>query len=591
MIQYNVRTSQGGHRYHIRQTISQCAGQALTLYLPIWIPGSYTRRDFAKHIRDMRITADDHVLNWQLLDPSTWQVDVPDGCDELVLEYSVYARDISVRGCYSDDERGLFNPCCACLAVEGQENKAHRLQLSFDEQRTGWSLYGADLVDQALSFTDYDALIDTPLILGAHLDCARFEVHGKTHELIVSGAAMATDTARLVNDVRQICAAAQEVFGDWPAQVGTYRFMLHVTDNVYGGLEHRSSTLLMAPRRLLPRKDYPIDDHYLRLLGLCSHEYFHTWNIKDLKPHDYQPYDLRHEQPSEMLWLFEGFTAFFDNWLLVRSGVISAQQYWRLLAGDISNHLRRRGRHKQTLAHSSFEAWTKLYNGGEDAINSSTNYYVHGALFALCLDVFLRKNTHDQWHLPRVMRNLWQDYQASGKGLTEAHFSAFVREQLPADAHEAFNEFMYDGLHTTKPLPLEETLSALAMCLHYRLAKHKDEPIKVDPGFRWQKVNGAWRVSALDEASVAAAAGVAVDDVLVAVNQLQVSSEVLRDELQLAPENSRVDVHVFRDGVLKRKTFSLQAAELDEAHVEPDSHASAAAKLRLRQWLNLSLDV
>lgn len=590
MIDYCVRTASGGHRYHIRQKISDCAGACLTLYLPIWIPGSYTRRDFAKHVRDMRMFADDVALDWRLLDPSTWQVDVPSDASELLLEYSVYARDVSVRGCYLDHQRGLFNPCCACVAVQGREDDRHRLALAFDSARANWSCCGADMDQGVWIADDYDALIDTPLMLGAALQCASFDVSGKAHEMVVSGAVVSMDMDRLVADVRTICRAAHEVFAAWPEQVGTYRFMLHVTDHVYGGLEHRSSTLLMAPRKLLPRRDLSPSQEYLRLLGLCSHEYFHTWNVKDLKPRDYQPYDLRCEQPSEMLWLFEGFTAFFDNWLLVRSGVISAQQYWRILAEDISNHLRRRGRSKQTLAHSSFEAWTKLYNGGEDAINSSTNYYVHGSLFALCLDVFLRERSDEQWHLPRVMRELWSQYQKDGVGLDEAGFRDCVSAWLPESARADFAALMQRGLHTTVELPLEDALAALGMRLQYHAAKHQGTPASSDPGFRWREDHGVWRVTALDETSAAAKVGVGVDDVLVAVNQLQVSGDVLREQLCHGKAWTNVRIHVFRDRVLQGFDVVLQDAEINHAQIQSDPHASAAAQARCRQWLNLALE-
>ncbi|MBV7434804.1 PDZ domain-containing protein [Cardiobacteriaceae bacterium TAE3-ERU3] len=582
MIDYLITAADGGHRFNVEQRVPVSGGQEYTLYLPVWIPGSYTRRDFSKYLRNLTAKSGGEVLPWQMINPSTWQVSVPQGAKELVLTYNVYARDISVRGNYLDHERGIINPCCTCIAVEGMEDMVHRIELALAD---GWQWYGAEALNGRVCCDDYDHLIDTPLMLGAALQHAEFDVYGKRHELVVSGAKWDYDFERLVDDARKICIAEHDMFGGWPKATQDYCFMLHATDNVYGGLEHRSSTMLMAPRALLPRTDGTISPNYIRLLGLFSHEYFHTWNVKDLKPADYQPYDVRQEQPSEMLWFFEGFTAYFDNLLLVQSGVIKEEHYWQLLADDITNHTRRRGHKHQTLAHSSYEAWTKLYNGGEDALNSSTNYYVHGALFAFCLDMFLRTQSDDDISLASVLRGAWQQYSEDGQGMTEARFVEIVSGQLPKEVEGEFTAFLQRGLHSLEPLPLAESLAAVGMHLSMKADSVQGKAASSEPGFRWRDDHGKLRVTRLDEGSSAARAGIAVDDELVAVDNIVASEAMLRRCLLESESGRDADIHVFRDGILHHFTVELEGALKDKACIEPVREADAATQARRRAWL------
>ena len=385
MIRYHLTPLPAGHRYGIRQSfVAQASGEC-ALYLPVWIPGSYMRRDFARLLYDLRATVNGREVAVRLCSPSAWAVDGVQAGDTIELHYEVYARDVSVRGNYLDDTRGFFNPCAACIAVAGREGEAHELEIAVPE---GWQL---STPAQSV-FADYDQLIDSPLMIARQWQEAEFDLGGVRHRIIVTGAAQAFDLPGLTADVERACAQALAMFGAFPRAVGKeYHFLLHVTEDTYGGLEHRSSTLLMTPRRDLPHAGAAQKTSgYVQLLGLFAHEYFHTWHVKDMKPRDYQPYQLMHEQPSELLWLFEGFTSYFDDVLLCEAGVISREEYAQLLARTISAYWQRRGRLRQTLAASSLEAWTKLYNGGENANAISTSYYGHGALFAFCLDAQLR---------------------------------------------------------------------------------------------------------------------------------------------------------------------------------------------------------
>ena len=552
-VHYEVIPAPGGHRYGIRQVFTVQAPGECRLYLPVWIPGSYMRRDFARLLYGLRATVNGEAAELRLRSPSAWALDIAEPSARVELRYEVYARDISVRGNYLDHERGFFNPCAACIAVEGHEAREHTLHVVREGHFLRWQLLGgARQGERGFVFSNYDHLIDTPLMLGAQLREAEFVAGGVVHHVAVSGACGAFDFARLCADVGQICQTAVAMFGQLPDAVKRYAFLLHVTDDTYGGLEHRESTLLMVPRRDLPQAGMTDKSSgYIRLLGLFSHEYFHTWNVKDLKPRDYQPYQVQAEQPTDMLWLFEGFTAYFDDLLLLRAGVISATEYRQLLARNISAYWQRRGKAHQTLAQSSLEAWTKLYNGGENAQNASTSYYGHGALFAFCLDAWLQ--AHGNTRLDAVLVGLWRKYRTDGEGLDEAAFSAFVLAQLPDAQHDAFLDFMRRGLHSTEELPLVWAGAQQGLVIE----AVPEEGCKSECGFRWQGADLA--VQQLNPDSAAALAGLGMDDRIVAVNRIRATPERLRELLLGAAPDDSVTLHVFRDGLLYDFTFTLAA--------------------------------
>lgn len=590
-IHYQIEPSQGGHRFLVNMHFTHHGGQ-LALALPIWIPGSYTRRDFSKHISQLQLSNQQgEHFPLTMTGLSSWSATLPEAPDHYQLSYRVYARDQSVRGCYLDHERAVFNPCCACIMVEQQSHLPHQLRFNLQQRHRNWHIAGAD---NDTIFDDYHHLIDSPFILAANIQQQQFELQGIRHDIVITGHSPAFDIERLSQDVAKVCHEAVHLFGRLP-NIARYQFLLHLTTDVYGGLEHRASTLLMAPRDGLPspHANQP-NPAYIRLLGLFSHEYFHTWNIKDLVPKDYQPYNLHQEQPSEMLWLFEGFTAYFDNWLLMRSGVISEDSYLSLLAADISAYWQRTGRLTQTLAQSSYEAWTKLYNGGEDAINSSSNYYVHGALMAFCLDVFLRCNSDNRHTLASVIASLWQQFQHDAIGLDEPLFRQHIDSLLSPEASQSFQPLLSQFLHSHEPLPLKWACEQLGLSLqtvasssaHKHQAKQRHSS---DPGFTWQTNNNTLTINRLDDNSPAALSGLAVGDKLVAVNHLRATAQTLSHTLHHNQPQSAVTLHIFRDSYLYHFQTHLQSPPHDSALLRIDPQANSNAQARRRRWFKQSL--
>lgn len=580
------------HRFKMRLQIVS-PEQQLQCYLPIWIPGSYTRRDFSRFVSISTFENNGKNVAWQLTSPSSWSAEGEAGT--WLIEYEVYARDYSVRGCYLDDERAIFNPACACLALRGAENSAHTLIWQADSTRQTWQIAGAiPNQENQWQFEDYQHLIDTPLMMAKDMTRVNFVASGVPHEIAICGAGdIPYDLSRLSHDVEKICHSAIAQFGALPECVKHYSFLLFLTQNGYGGLEHQRNTLLMASRNALP-SSAPNTSAYTQLLGLFSHEYFHTWNVKSLRPTEYaQGYDLEREQPSEMLWLFEGFTAYFDNLILLYSDCISSAEYLKLLSNDISRYLQRVGHQRQTLAHSSFEAWTKLYNGGENAGNISTNYYIHGPLAAWCIDTYLRTHIPAPYGLENALRELWQDPNIRKQGLNEARFIEHIQQRLADEQKADFGEFLHQLLHCCDFLPLDWAAQQMGLALEY-LAPQSLQDLggslngnraTSDAGFRWQQQNGRFFVLINQPDSAAAQAGIAANDEIISICGETPTAERLWQALMLGKSGQHVQMTLLRDGLMRHYQWQLGEALKNTACLSIQKDANHAALARCQHWL------
>ena len=452
------------HLFHVTLTIAQPAAQQ-RVALPVWIPGSYMVREFAKNLQNLRATQGRRSVLVQQLDKATWQVDATPG-KPLVLSYAVYALDNSVRTAWLDASRGFFNGTSLCLQVAGQETLPHTLELVSTRATATWHVatglptvatdtrgFGSYVAD------DYDALVDHPFELG-HFWSGEFKACGVPHRFVVAGAAPSFDGARLLADTQKICEAEIRFWHPRGKPPHTnYVFMLNAVDDGYGGLEHRNSTALICTRRDLPRVgDKRSSEGYTTLLGLISHEYFHTWNVKRLKPAAFAQFDYSRENYTHQLWFFEGFTSYYDDLLLRRAGLLDDAAYLRLLNKTINQVDQTPGRLVQSVAESSFDAWVKYYRQDENTPNATVSYYTKGALVALCLDLTLRaEGTTD---LDEVMRSLFK--RCKGGPMSEAD----LLDVLQLLAGRSLAPELAQWVHSTDTLPLQPLLERHGVAVH-----------------------------------------------------------------------------------------------------------------------------
>jgi predicted metalloprotease with PDZ domain len=454
MIAYRLEIADAhAHQFRVTLTVPRPAPQQ-RLSLPVWIPGSYLVREFGRHLSVLQATQGGRTVALAQLDKASWQA-TTDGRSPLVVSYLVYAFDTSVRTAFLDARRGFFNGTSVALRVEGREDEPHRLEIRALPR--DWQVATAMppvKVNAAglgtYEAADYDELVDHPVEMGRFWR-GQFKAHGVPHELVVAGALPDFDGERLVADAERICEAAISFWHDRKKPpFERYVFMLNAVDDGYGGLEHRASTALIAARRDLPQRGKTeTTDAYVTLLGLISHEYFHTWNVKRLRPGEFARYDYTRENYTELLWFFEGFTSYYDDLLLRRAGLIDDARYLKLIAKTVSGVLGLPGRKVQSVAQASFDAWVKYYRSDENTPNATISYYAKGSLVALALDLTLRSQ---QGSLDEVLRLLWS---RSGGG-------PIAEDDIRAALHEVGGRSLDDELrafvHGTDDLPLQELL-------------------------------------------------------------------------------------------------------------------------------------
>ena len=519
------------HLYQVTLTIAQPAAQQ-HVQLPAWIPGSYLVREFAKNLQNLRANQSGRAVELQQLTKARWQVDCTAHAP-LELQYEVYAFDNSVRTAWLDATRGFFNGTSLFLMVEGQQDKTHTIDLVASADVPQWKVAtGLPPVRTdkrgfgRYSASNYDMLADCPVELGDFWE-GHFQACGIPHRFVVAGAPPSFDGTQLLKDTQTICEEGIRFWhgknyknnstsrttggGKRPIPFQNYLFILNATHDGYGGLEHRNSTVLLCTRKDLPRQPrttlapttHKQPEGYTTLMGLICHEYFHTWNVKRLRPAEFSRYDYTQENYTELLWFFEGFTSYYDDLLLRRAKLIDNAVYLKLLSKTINQVQQTPGRLVQTVAQASFDAWVKYYRQDENTPNATVSYYTKGSLVALCLDLTLR--AEGKTTLDEVMRGLWK--RCAGGPMAQDDLLAVLSEL----GGRSYAKDLARWVHSTKDLPLTELLEA-----HGLMVNREPDQIAQQLGLRVKESGGLF-VQQVLRASVAEKAGFAAGDEWIAV--------------------------------------------------------------------------
>ena len=566
----------GAHVFKITLTIAAPDAAGCRLSLPAWIPGSYMIREFARNI--VRISAHSgHArkpVKLTKLDKHTWQAAPCAG--PLTLEYEVYAWDLSVRAAHLDETHAFYNGSSVFLCVGGQEHVRHEVEIvrpagpAYTRWRvatalprtSGTAAYGFGRYRAA----NYDDLIDHPVELGT-FSLVEFSACGVPHAMVITGQ-HDCDMQRLAADLKRVCETQIHLFHgaratrrDVPFE--RYVFLTLAVGEGYGGLEHRASTALICARHDLPHAGLKqTSEGYRTFLGLCSHEYFHAWNVKRIRPAVFTPYDLTRENYTRQLWAFEGITSYYDDLMLLRAGLISQSEYLGTLAKAIRSVLRGTGRLKQPVGDSSFDAWIKFYRQDENAPNAIVSYYAKGALVALCLDLLLRAGSGGHASLDDVMRKLWQEYGALDTGVPEGGVEQAAFDVGGPHLRGTLAAFFRNAIDGTGELPLKTLLHQAGFVL--RITPGTGLAL----GARTAAAPDGVKLTHVLDGGGAQAAGLSAGDTVIAVNALRVTQTSIDAQLARLGIGAAVTVHAFRRDELMSRKLRLSAAEI-EVKLEP----------------------
>ena len=571
-----------GHRLRATLRIAAPDPKGQVISLPAWIPGSYLIRDFSRHIEHISAKSGYQAIPITKLDNHRWRIGP---CQAPVtITAVIYAWDLSVRGAHVDETHCFFNGTSVFFQVHGQEDHPCRLLLLPPPGTARWNAFTSLPRDTRANANisrngfgtylaeNYDALIDHPVEMGTP-EVIKFEACGAKHEMVFTGRVPNIDLKRIAQDVKKICEAQIHFFEPETARVpfldssNKYVFMTMVTGDAYGGLEHRASTALMASRKDLPTLGHDkAPEGYQTFLGLVSHEYFHTWNVKRIKPAAFAPYRLAAESHTRLLWIFEGFTSYYDDLFLLRSGVIDRPTYLKTLGKQIASVMSMPGRHKQSVAESSFDAWTRYYKQDENAANAIISYYTKGALVALALDLTIRLATEQTRSLDDVMRLLWERYgrnfyQGNPIGLSEKGFPQLVREATGVDVSDEIQRWAYGR----EDLPLKQLFATQGLSLEWKSANTRPS---LD--IRTRKQGEHLVIATALEGGAAHAAGLSAHDLLVAIDGVRVDAATNTLDAILASyqPGQQISVHVFRRDELRCFALTLAAPPKVECIIE-----------------------
>ena len=584
------------HLFEMRLTVAVPDVEGQEFAMPAWIPGSYMIRDYASHVIAARAESDGRDVELTKLDKCRWRAAPVER--ELTLVFEIFAHDESVRGAHLDMTHAFFNGTCVFPAVVGQEALACEVEILPPEKPVGknWRVATAMKRKDAEQYdfglyeaANYDELIDHPVEIG-ELSIAEFDANDIPHAIAIRGDTR-VDMARFCHDLQAICEQHMSLLGP-PADLDRYLFLLNAPGSGYGGLEHRWSSANICARDYLPaRGDEGVSDEYRTLLGLLSHEYFHLWNVKRMKPAAFTPYDLSRESHTELLWVFEGITSYYDDLALVRSGLIEVDSYLELLGRTITRVLRGAGRRRQSIAESSFDAWTKFYKQDANAANAIVSYYAKGALVALCIDLKLRNETSGEVSLDDVMRVAWDRWGKTGGGVPERGFENLCAEVSGLD----IQDFLDAAVRGTGELPLESLLSTHGVVYQLRRsAGGKDKGGKaandgtlpdVWLGADFASRDGRTVFAVVHNGGPAERAGISPGDELVALDGLRFSLAGAEARTRRYRPGDQSDVTVFRGDELMALRLRWDEAPADTCFLVLATDADEAVATRRDAWL------
>ncbi|KAF7598125.1 MAG: peptidase M61 [Candidatus Dactylopiibacterium carminicum] len=587
-VEYRVEIHDAhAHLFRVCLKLAEPRAEGESFSLPVWIPGSYMIREFAKNIIEIKASQGGRPVRLEKQDKHSWRTARLKPALPLEVETLVYAWDLSVRCAHLDASHGFFNGTQLFLCVAGREHQSHRVEIQRPETPglSRWQLAttlpaaGRRSVDKtgfgAFEAADYDSLIDHPVEMG-EFQRVHFTAAGVPHEMVVTGR-VRFDAQRLAADLQRACEAVIAFFGETPPPFQRYLFLTMVVGDGYGGLEHRDSTALLCSRNDLPvPSDTGTSEAYRGFLGLCSHEYFHAWNVKRIKPAAFLPYRLDVENHTSLLWVFEGFTSYYDDLALRRAGLIKPQEYLALLAKTITAVERNPGRLRQSVAESSFDAWTKYYRQDENSPNAIVSYYQKGSLVALGLDLTLRARSEGKKSLDDVMRLLWREYGQTAQGVGEEEMAAIILRATGIEVRRELARWV-DGC---EDVPLVRLLRPFGVQLTYKAGARL-----TGLGLRTRAEGNVVRIANVIEGGSAQVGGLSAGDKLVALNGLRVTAGNLDSLLARCQPGESLQFVAFRRDELLQLQVALRAPAQEECMLTPLERPAPAARKLLKGWL------
>lgn len=578
-IDYNIEiTSPHSHYANVTVLITGVKPGDLEIYMPVWTPGSYLVREFAKNVEGVsvigftnnqslnavsEIPTGGKLISATKSNKNTWKILIPKGIQSIEFNYKVYCFELSVRTSFIDDDQALLNMASVLMAVKGSENQGGDLYITYPMK---WDAIASALDHELISrvmdesenltknhtaylkYPNFDDLVDAPIQLGNY-KILKFNVNGVPHQIAMVGINNANEQ-KLTDDMKLMCSTMANIVNDHPCK--RYTFIIQNVETGGGGLEHKNGAVLM-----MNRWAYSDPNRYKVFLGLVAHEYFHLWNVKRIRPLELGPFDYNNENYTSMLWLAEGVTSYYDELALMRAGIVSRKEFLNTMASYVNTHENRMGARVATISEMSHDAWIKEYRPNENSKNSTYSYYSKGVIVGMLLDAWISAYTTGEKNLDDVMRFLWKNYYLNksfgveGRGITEHEFISAINNVIGEAKVEnqlkiSLDKITHQLLHTTETPDYQNILSAIGLEILINTT-----PVKKF-GLTCETAAGKTMVKSIHAHPTAAGfqLKVNVNDELISINGLRIDNNI--DELYAKigfPED--VVITVSRGGLLR----------------------------------------
>jgi len=599
------------HLFVVTLRIQSWAEPTLNLKMPVWTPGSYLVREYARHVQsftahgnsslkremdgqiDQRMDGSrdgstNNQLAWAKVAKNHWVVQTSDQT-ELTIIYKVFANELTVRTNHLDSSHGYFNGAALFFYIPGQEKQAIRVAIALKDSNNNESPTSDWIVTTPLeplpdkSFTyqakDYDTLVDSPFEIGKQT-VYKFTAIGKPHELAIWGAGN-LKPEQVIRDTQKIIEVESAIFGGLPYD--RYTFLLHLTANGFGGLEHKNSCSL-----IYPRFGFRSPEKYQQFMQLVAHEFFHLWNIKRIRPKALEVFDYEQENYTPSLWFSEGTTSYYDLLIPLRAGIYNAKTFLANLSKEITRLQTTPGRLLQSAEESSFDAWIKLYRRDAHSDNSQISYYLKGELISLLLDLLIRLRHGNQRSLDDVLRSLWQQFGQTEVGFTPQDLQQIISEVAGLD----LTDFWQSYIEGVEELPLGEYLAPFGLQL---VSINHPTPYW---GMLVKTEGGREMIKFVEAGSPAEIAGIAPGDELLAIDGIRVSAEHLsvgetslkENRLQDYQAGAMLKLTLFHGDLLRTVPLTLAPPRPHSYQVLPLEKPTAIQSQNFYGWLGVALE-
>lgn len=558
------------HLFEIRLKIqgNLLLSSPLDLKMPVWTPGSYLVREYARHLQDLRVCdSEGNPLKWQKVSKNHWQIQ-SESATEILVFYRIFANELSVRTNHLDSSHGYFNGAALFLYVPGYEK--HPIQVTIEPPKN-WivSTTLPTFPNQINTFyaMDFDTLVDSPFEIGTHR-LYEFEVQGKPHQLAIWGDGN-VHPERLLTDFEKIITVESELFGGLPYE--RYLFLLHLSNQGFGGLEHKDSCSLIYSRFC-----FRSSDKYHRFMQLVAHEFFHLWNVKRIRPKALEVFDYEQENYTPSLWFSEGTTSYYDMVIPYRAGIFDVKGFLNAIAKEITRLQTIPGRLVQPLSESSWDTWIKLYRRESHSDNNQISYYLKGELVSFLLDLLIREKHGNQRSLDDVMRQMWLEFGQPEIGFTPEQLEQVIESIADTSLTNFFERYLY-GLDE---LPYDQYLEPFGLQL---IAETKDETPYL--GCKVATEKGREIIKFVETGSPAEAAGLDIHDELLALNGFKVTSDQLHDRLKDYKPGDTIELTFFHQDLLRTCQVTLTSPRPNHYQIVSVSEPTPQQKRNFEGWL------